>query len=390
MILKRTFHPVGHGAFYTEQFYLDENENAQPCFTVVFDCGRFEAAKSGWPYPEYKDAIEKYVSNDSGLIPGEKINLLFISHFHTDHINGIDYILRNYDVRKIILPVITPFVVLDAVSLVQDRSQIGDILLFINNLIKGEFSDKVCSVDILDDSVNDEIDDVDCLGETFNDLKSISKSTRLTYNRWYYKPYYFVDRQKKSLLEKSLQTVFPHIFVNGNLILDKLLNEIEVSGVDAFKQQYKNVFGDNHNSYSVTLFSGISCNKLCHKKCHIKTFDPNRNLVEMENSQLCRVNCLYMGDYIALGNGLNSLKSFYKSEWKNIGMLQVPHHGSEKNSNDELYSDRERICIISSDSNDKYHHPDKPVLDAISRNNSMPIIVSELPKSKQKFTINLP
>ena len=42
MILKRTFHPVGHGAFYTEQFYSDVTN--QQCFTVVFDCGRFEAA----------------------------------------------------------------------------------------------------------------------------------------------------------------------------------------------------------------------------------------------------------------------------------------------------------------------------------------------------------
>lgn len=384
---KRIFHPVGHGAFYTEQFYTDDN--TQPCFTVVFDCGRFEAAKSGWSYTQYKAAIERYVSNHSGLIFGEKIDILFISHFHTDHINGIDYILQNYDVRKIVVPVITPFVVLDALSLVQDRSLIGDILLFINKLTKGEFSDKVCSVDIPDDSINDEINDVDCMGENFNDLKSINKPTRLTYSTWYYKPYCFVDVNKKIQLENSLRAVFPQIFVNNEINLDKLLNEIEVSGVDAFKQQYKNVFGDNHNSYSVTLFSGISCNKLCHKKCHIKTFDSNRNLVEMENSQLCRVNCLYMGDYIALGNGLNSLKLFYKSEWKNIGMLQVPHHGSEKNSNDELYSDRERICIISADTTDKYSHPDQAVLDAISRNNSMPILVSELLKTKQEFIVRL-
>ena len=139
----------------------------------------------------------------------------------------------------------------------------------------------------------------------------------------------------------------------------------------------------------MTLFSGISCDKVCHKKCHIKIIGPNMNLIEMENSQLCRVNCLYMGDYIALGNGLHRVKRFYKPEWNYIGILQVPHHGSEQNSDDKLYSDRERICIISADSTDKYNHPDQPVLDAISRNNSVPILVSELPKTKQQFTINL-
>ena len=385
MKLKRTFHPVGHGAFYTERFYDEDNNIAN----VVFDCGRFETAKANWSEPKYKKWIEGYFRNDSGLTIENRIDILFISHFHTDHINGIDYILRNYDVRKIILPVITPFVVLDALSLVQEEALIGDILTFINNLVRGDFSDKACSVDIPDDLINDETDDIDCLKDDFNALKSISRATKLTFGKWYYKPYYFVDRQKKHKLERALQAAFPYIFVNNELSLAKLLDAISASGVGAFKQIYLNVFGNNHNSYSMTLFSGISCDKICHKKCHIKMFDPSENIVEMVNSQLCYVNCLYMGDYIALGDGLDKVKLFYKHQWKNIGILQVPHHGSEKNSDDNLYLDRERICIISADSTDKYNHPDQPVLDAISRNNSVPILVSELPKTKQEFTINL-
>lgn len=42
MRIVRTFHPIGHGAFYTERFY-DETE--QSVANYVFDCGCYEAAK---------------------------------------------------------------------------------------------------------------------------------------------------------------------------------------------------------------------------------------------------------------------------------------------------------------------------------------------------------
>lgn len=387
MILKRIFHPVGHGAFYVERFIGEQNESI---FTIVYDCGRYEGGKPGCMSSiGYKRWIEGYIKNCSELAIGERIDILFISHFHADHINGIDYILQNFDVRKIVLPVITPLVVLDALSLIKDKLLINDLLLLINNLVRGEYSDKVCSLDIPIDLLDEQTNNVDCLCEDFNTIKSINRPTRLSFNRWYYKPFYSVDIQKKTQLNKAFQTAFPHIFENNELSLEKLLDEISKSGVVAFKKEYTNVFGRKHNSYSMTLFSGLLCDKICHKNCHIKTVNINGNLGQMDNSQLCRVNCLYMGDYIALGKGLNNVKLFYIAEWKNIGILQVPHHGSKKNSNDDLFKDRERLCMISADSNDKNNHPDQEVLDAITRNNSVPILVTELPKSKQEFTINI-
>lgn len=37
--MERIFHPIGHGAFYTERFYEDGNDD--PLFTAVYDCGSF-------------------------------------------------------------------------------------------------------------------------------------------------------------------------------------------------------------------------------------------------------------------------------------------------------------------------------------------------------------
>ena len=97
-----------------------------------------------------------------------------------------------------------------------------------------------------------------------------------------------------------------------------------------------------------------------------------------------------MGDYEALGAGLCDMKSFYRKIWNNIGLLQVPHHGSEHNSDENLYEDKERLCVVSCDSHDKYNHPDPSVLSAISGKSSIPLIVTEQNMTKQEFTINFP
>ena len=87
MRLVRTFHPVGHGAFYTERFY--EDNNPQPIFTAIFDCGCFEAAKLGTTMQFFQNQIENELQQTFNV--GDRIDALFVSHFHTDHITVIDW-----------------------------------------------------------------------------------------------------------------------------------------------------------------------------------------------------------------------------------------------------------------------------------------------------------
>ena len=181
MILKRTFHTVGHGAFYTEQFYL--RDNSQPCFTVVFDCGRFETAKKGWSYHKYKKAIEGYVAGESGLIAGQEIDLLFISHFHTDHILGVEYLIANYDVKKIIIPVLTQDVIFDLIySATGSVQRINAQVDFITKL-RGEYSKKVCFVDINGDL--GDVEEIDVEDDGMKDTSLINSCTSLKYKGWY-------------------------------------------------------------------------------------------------------------------------------------------------------------------------------------------------------------
>lgn len=384
MKLIRTFHPVGHGAFYTERFYTDED--AQPYFTVVFDCGRFETAKRGWSYPRYEKAMKTYVQNESGLKAGERIDMLFISHFHTDHILGIDYLLKNYKVGKIIIPAITSDVIFDSINSAQKSVARFTAITDLIGELQGEYSERVCTVDIQEDNFDaEDFTEIDIQNGGINGMHSITRGTVLKFGGWYYKPYYKVDRVKERSLNKKLKAKFPEIFdVRNQVSIDKLCEKFKAVGAAPFKAIYTDVFGENkHNSYSLTLYSGMYCEKVCHKGCHIKA---NEKVV---NFQLCTCNCLYMGDYEALGDRQKLIMRYYSKEWNNIGIIQVPHHGSEHNSDNGLYKDRRRICIISADSNDKYEHPDQIVLDAIVSSHSLPVIVSEYQKTKLCFMIQI-
>lgn len=91
MSFSRTFHPVGQGAFYTEQHYVDSS-----VLTVVYDCGLLTPKK---------EQFRRKVA--TALPPGSVIDLLFLSHFHADHVNGLDELKKRYVIRTVVLPKLT-------------------------------------------------------------------------------------------------------------------------------------------------------------------------------------------------------------------------------------------------------------------------------------------
>ena len=81
--VKRTFHPVGQGAFFTEQFYSDDATTL--LYNVVYDCG----SKS----PGIKTQMERSIRNV--FHDKKEIDVLFLSHFDDDHINFVKTLKDN-------------------------------------------------------------------------------------------------------------------------------------------------------------------------------------------------------------------------------------------------------------------------------------------------------
>ena len=85
----RSFLPIGQGAFYCECFHFNGKTH-----NIVYDCG------SKTNIQILNEQIKTTFEKD------ERIDALFLSHLHEDHINGIPFLLEHCCVNKIIFPII--------------------------------------------------------------------------------------------------------------------------------------------------------------------------------------------------------------------------------------------------------------------------------------------
>ena len=75
MEVTRIIHPIGQGAFYTERICSKDQ-----IYNVVYDCG--SGTNKNAPKRLIQEITSVFTSNDV-------VDILFVSHFDNDHINGI-------------------------------------------------------------------------------------------------------------------------------------------------------------------------------------------------------------------------------------------------------------------------------------------------------------
>lgn len=81
-------HPVGHGGFHTGQVTAEDGAN----YTWIFDCG----ARRGTEFGSY---LRRWT-----LAHQDPIDWLFVSHFDTDHANGLETLMSRSVVHDVMLP----------------------------------------------------------------------------------------------------------------------------------------------------------------------------------------------------------------------------------------------------------------------------------------------
>lgn len=394
MKLIRTFHAVGHGAFYTERFYENEINIAN----IVFDCGCYEGPKSCNSRQYYERQINDIVDKVFPLY-NEKtsIDALFISHFHTDHINGIPKLLQNCDVQRVIMPKLTDEAYMQSIMyshfvLGMDLNESLQTLEQFKDAIRyGEEGNNIIEVEIDEDDISSDgvFDNID-----LKELQSpISKPTVLTLfsAKWKYIPFSTKERKHQLInaLKQGVVALCPALSkvpVDFKAIAQLLTNQPTL--LNQCKTVYENVFGGKnyHNSYSMTLFSGTcesssTCAQQCHQ--HVKNLP-----------RYCTKNCMYMGDFEAhpkksrKNTNCDQLLTFYDKFWEKVGIIQVPHHGSRDNMNIALYSPS-KIALISAGKDDVYHNPHLDVITELQKQNCIPIVVTEAPSTVQQYVYEI-
>ena len=370
MHLTRIIWSIGHGAFYTERF--EDIDGKGTSFTAVYDCGAYQFGI------RYEDILRSEIDKFLGRLRNNVIDVVFLSHFDKDHVNGFRYLLsKNVTIRNLIIPNLSNEQLVCALlkNVVEEEPLDEDIRWFFSLLSNMENRGDMRIVRIPDLRATTEHDE-----QIEHDILQIPNSilpkARFTLGRcrngapmWVYIPVYQSYNQTKS--KRLYQQILQAIDVPASASFSEIFREILCfcSSPQKHKrlmQIYRGIYGNiGDNDFSMPVYSGLYSGKVAGEYCvhadmFLREFHQHFHMhVHMDyDSQNTffspkAINCLYMGDYEANKPGrLKRLKEHLGQYWYKVGLVQVPHHASQNNHNIHLYHPGQ-ICFASVyDSND--------------------------------------
>lgn len=365
-IITRTIQPVGQGGFYTELFEIENSNNSasKSTYCVVYDCGS-------------KTESEPQNTISSAIPDGMEIDILFISHFDDDHVNGITELMNNHHIKIVVMPQIQNYewyyVIEDSIrnirrlprgklisELIQTISESGAKIIEIAPFNSGE--NEINRQDVPIEEVP--IERID------NNRKILGNSPMLLpfSNRinWMYIPINTSDLQKINLLRNELNTTFKNNlsnFTDFDSLTGSDCARVITEKREEINNIYKSVFGDSNKS-SMCLYSGLSSytyNNIVHFECGCSACRKCRR--RRYYHSYYEEACLYTGDANLTDDTLIiHIKKVLGKHLNRVGLMQIPHHGSNKSSSleafDSLYeSGIKPLLFASFGTKNGYHHP---------------------------------
>lgn len=354
MEVTRIFYPVGQGAFYGEHI-----ECGKQSFNIVYDCGS-----------QNVEALNQCIKTFHDNGGNGDIDILFVSHFHEDHINGILKLVKGenkHPVKRLVVPYMDPVQKMYYIGALSSENNTLEIAQFIMD--PKSVCENVTTVEVAIENYNSETNDRESID--INDIgDSISSGSKIKVSQsdkdvtpiWMYMPMNVPMLKKdEKRMEKFGETLKNVLCVDS---LGKVvINDIVISEV---KGVYNNTFKRSLNETSMLVYSGCNIINIVHSHCCCNCMICNCcyfDCYPLYERDKC--GCLYMGDIPLHSSKSNAglIKKYYESVYNNISIIQVPHHGSQT-SNDEYFwgSFRRCIAVVSFGINNTYGHPDSETL----------------------------
>lgn len=361
MKIVRTFHPVGQGAFYTEVFLNDDGSR----FVMVYDCGTETGEKN------MEESFEKQMDLfKEQNITDSKIDLLFISHFHADHINGLNRLLENTKVKKTVIPMLEESMVI--------ASRVQNFLRYSKR--NAEAADKIIQELYYGRDKTERFGEIIIVGPDQKDSPlpmevvygMLPKNGKREYSGnpisgnqfWEYIPFNSIkfDDSRAIIFEDRLKERFGPNY-DLSYLIKTYLHDI--------KDIYRWVMGSaNDNLYTLVVVS--------------------RPVAGVEPKPKPRLaHCIYFGDFDNRKNGNPWGRLIGIIDFGKIGMVQVPHHGARENWLPEMADGKPRQYIVSSGTTNGYHHPCYWVISEIQEKGHKVSVVSEKKVTGKKFEFEM-
>ncbi len=401
MQIKRTFHPIGQGGFFTEQHLFAGGDN----FTIVYDCGVTGNSRD-------RDFVVQHPD-----LHGIDIDVLFISHFDSDHVSMLN-VLKNHvrQIKKVVMPLLHDDERILLTNLFRALGQ--NILTLINHPQKFFGPDtKIIQIEPSDGVDGNPRDPI-----TFTDQTPsghLPSGTRIRIglpsapagHDWTFIPHNHRCASRRSALETALVAAhydLTSLRTDPGYTLDKAIHN---------RAQLKTIYnglpgGINQNSLFVYSgpeqtttslklisywearrdFSTVSSTpprKLNHLRAlpfngFVDFFHPPRPRAPRTihfpsplypwHWSSNKPGCLYTGD-----GDLNSVavQQVFSRVWDHVGTLQIPHHGASACFHDGALLQHPVICPIAVGTTNGHGHPAGNVFSTIYWHRSIPVLVTD-------------
>lgn len=379
MEMIRTFHPVGQGAFYSEEFSQESNI----VFRVVYDCGciRRKVDES-----HGRLVVEKWIE---GMGDNKIINYLFISHFDYDHVSLLNIFKeRRVYIEKVVLPLLSDdekFLcgLYDGLYGEGQQSICGKIVSDANSYFGSDT--KIIRVLPSDDDAKNERDAVyDGKSETVDSGTMFPVRIARGQFNWFYVPFNYDDKNhRKTLIEllADSDVGFGPQFDPRHLEnFSELIQQYERGrGLPKLKKIYEKIGGGiNLNSMVVLSVPNAS-------ECRMESFrisgadfeidarDALNAAIQGEESRPSLPGCLYTGDIDMTKAPIAGWSAPYLDK---IGTIQVAHHGSYHSFSEKVFKRGGCFCPISCSKQRYYGHPHGSVVSKLALWGNFPVCVT--------------
>lgn len=373
------FRAVGQGAFYTGIF-RHQNGNQ---FSFVYDCGSYSSRRY----------IDHEISNFVSESDGKKIDFLFISHFHADHVNKIGELLRSAGGAEFaILPYLTPEELLLAYIDVRKSGSDPDTLSFIQNptgfllernvneIIYIHPSDESGSNENSNPNINDP-DPERLLSENFNFKISngLQRNTKIDEGNPKVSHYFdvgifsIVDFWEFKFFNKHRDVTTLNNFISDIRSLLRI-HDFNFNEVADFITINPATFDSNFNTiYSKNFGYGQLVNDTSLVVYHGPLVNLNYHIYLIHDwwpNIICsEKGTLLTGDIKFDQNCLDQItnKWINVKYFENISIFQVPHHGANHYLESSIVNHYKNVdfWVINYGLGNTYKHPRQEVIDII-------------------------
>lgn len=358
--MERIFYPIGQGAFYAEKF---KNEDGG-VFNVVYDCGVGTNDNNPRGIQTVSNAFQQ----------NETIDILFISHLDSDHVNMIPTLIKGRNIKNVILPLVkNDTFIINLFKIMNINGQYDTTIKILTNKQSFFEETNIIEVERLNESSQDilqETIDVNNLNQNIP-----SKTCIKTNLDWVYIPVNYDQSNLKNELNQKLKTHENIYWHNIDLTDDSQVKDI-INDTDK-RKELRNIYSKlkgNINLNSLVVYSGPKNEN----SWYLSYFEYGGNMFFFTD----KPSCIFTGD-----TELKKMKirSTFSSYYNLVGTIQVPHHGSEKNHDISQY-DEYTICPISVGKN-RYRHPSPYVIGDLKQKNCDVFCVTDNPNHFLKETI---